>query len=150
MRNNGYPVYEIKTIKQTKLSKLHYLNEYQKSFATRITFKVEIIDTFNINIVYNIPTEVKLIINFDPNNFHEEINKILLGKPADYINAHLAVMETIMETLNSHLIGICLDKEIEDVMMKQIEARKELDSYDKYTGFSLKKYKNQLLQKWKK
>lgn len=154
MRNNGYPVFEIKTIKQTKLTKLHSLNEYQKSFATHITFKVEMVDTFNINIVYNIPTKVKLIINFDPNNFNEEINKVLLGKPADYINTHLAVMETIMKTLNSYLIGICLDKEIEDIMMKQIELLKELDSYDKYTGFSLKKkyikLKNQLLQKWKK
>lgn len=128
----------IKTVKQTNLTKLHYLNEYQKSFATRITFKVEMVDTFNINITYSIPTEVKLIINFNPNNFNEEINKVLLGKPAEYVTTHLAVMETIMETLNSHLIGVCLDKEIEDIMMKQIEAQNELNNYDKNTGFSLK------------
>jgi len=102
----------IKTIKQTNLTKLHSLNEYQKSFATRITFKVEMVDAFNINIIYNIPTEVKLIINFDPSSFNEEINKVLLGKPAEYVTTHLAVMETIMETFNSHLIGVCLDKEM--------------------------------------
>lgn len=139
MRNNGYPIFETKTIKQTNLTKLHSLNEYQKSFATRITFKVEMIDTFNINIIYNIPTEAKLIINSVLNSFNEEINKMLLGEPAEYITTHLAVMETIMKTLNSYLIGICLDKEIEDIMMKQIKAQNELDSYDKYTGFSLKK-----------
>lgn len=113
----------IKVVNQTNLTKLHSLNEYQKSFATRITFKVEMIDTFNINIIYNVPTEVKLIINFEPNNFNEEINKVLLGKPAEYVTTHLAVIETIMETLNSYLIGICLDKEIEDIMMKQLENR---------------------------
>jgi hypothetical protein len=130
-----------KIVKQTNLTKLHSLNEYQKSFATRITFKVEMIDTFNINITYNIPTEVELIINFDPNSFNEEINKVLLGKPAEYITTHLAVMETIMETFNSHLIGVCLDKEIEDIMMKQIKVQNELNIYDKNTGFSLSKVK---------
>lgn len=113
----------IKVVNQTNLTKLYSLNEYQKSFATRITFKVEMVDTFNINITYNVPTEVKLIINFDPNSFNEEINKVLLGEPAEYVTAHLAVMETIMKTLNPHLIGICLNKEIEDITMKQLENR---------------------------
>ena len=110
-----------KIVNQTALTKLYSLNEYQKSFATRITFKVEMIDTFNINIIYNIPLEVKLI--FDLNSFNEEINKALFGKPADYINAHLVVLEIIMETFNSHLIGVCLNKEIEDTMLKQIASK---------------------------
>lgn len=67
-----------KIINQTALMKLYSLNEYQKSFATRITFKVEIIDTFNINIVYNIPLEAKSA--FDLNSFNEEINKALFGR----------------------------------------------------------------------
>ena len=110
-----------KIVNQTALAKLYSLNEYQKSFATRITFKVEMIDTFNINIIYNIPLEVKLI--FDLNSFNEEINKALFGKPADYINAHLVVLEIIMKTFNSHLIGVCLNKEIEDIMVKQFSRR---------------------------
>ena len=114
-----------KIINQTALTKLYSLNEYQKSFATRIMFKVEMIDTFNINIIYNIPIETKL--TFDLNSFNEEINKALFGKPADYINAHLVVLEIIMETFNSHLIGVCLNKEIEDIMVKQIKA---INNYD--------------------
>lgn len=109
-----------KIVNQTALTKLYSLNEYQKSFTTRITFKVEMIDIFNINIIYNIPLEAKLIFDFDLNSFNEEINKTLFGKPADYINAHLVVLEIIMETFNSHLIGVCLNKEIEDTMLKQI------------------------------
>lgn len=116
-----------KIINQTALTKLYSLNEYQKSFATRITFKVEMIDTFNINIIYNIPLEAKLTFNFDLNSFNEEINKTLFGKPADYINAHLVVLEIIMETFNSHLIGVYLNKEIEDTMVKQIKA---INNYD--------------------
>ena len=107
-----------KIVNQTALMKLYSLNEYQKSFATRITFKVETIDTFNINIIYNIPIETKLTFDFDPNSFNEEINKTLLGKPTDCINAHLVVLETIMGTFNQHLIGVCLNKEIEDIMAK--------------------------------
>ena len=42
-----------KIVNQTALTKLYSLNEDQKAFATRITFKVEMIDTFNINIIYN-------------------------------------------------------------------------------------------------
>lgn len=110
-----------KIVNQTALTKLYSLNEYQKSFATRITFKVEMIDTFNINIIYNIPIETKL--TFDLNSFNEETNKALFGKPADYINAHLVVLETIMETFNQHLIGVCLNKEIEDTMLKQFSRR---------------------------
>ena len=109
-----------KIINQTALTKLYSLNEYQKSFATRIMFKVEMIDTFNINIIYNIPLEAKSTFNFDLNSFNEEINKALFGKPADYINAHLVVLEIIMKTINQHLIGVCLNKEIEDTMVKQI------------------------------
>lgn len=112
-----------KIVNQTALMKLYSLNEYQKSFATRITFKVKMIDTFNINIIYNIPIEAKLIFNFDPNSFNEEINKALFGKPADCINAHLVVLETIMEIFNQHLIGVCLNKEIEDIMVKQFSKR---------------------------
>lgn len=118
-----------KIINQIALMKLYSLNEYQKSFATRITFKVEMIDTFNINIIYNIPLEAKL--TFDLNSFNEEINeeinKALFGKPADYINTHLVVLEIIMETFNQHLIGVCLNKEIEDIMVKQIKA---INNYD--------------------
>lgn len=112
-----------KIVNQTALMKLYSLNEYQKSFATRITFKVKMIDTFNINIIYNIPLEAKSTFNFDLNSFNKEINKTLLGKPADYINAHLVVLEIIMETFNSHLIGVCLNKEIEDTMLKQFSRR---------------------------
>jgi hypothetical protein len=115
----GYPTVETKIIEANVLTKLYSLNEYQKSFATCITFKVEIIDTFNINIAYNIPSDVALIINFDLNDFNKEINKTLLNKPADYITTHLIVMQVIMEKFNSHLIGVCLDKEIENLIMKQ-------------------------------
>ncbi len=123
----GYPIAETKIKKATDLTTLYYLNEWQKSFTTRITFKVELIDTFNINITYVIPDKVKLIMNFDPNSFNEEINKALLGKPADCIIIHLTVMKTIMGELNSHSIGICLDKKIEDIMMKRIRKRNETE-----------------------
>lgn len=122
----GYPTVETKIKNATDLTTLYFLNEWQKSFTTRITFKVELIDTFNINIAYNIPSEVNLIMNFDPNSFNEEINKALLVKPADCIITHLTVMKTIMEELNSHSIGICLDKEVEDIMMKQIHKMEML------------------------
>ena len=118
---------KIKIVNQTALMKLYSLNEYQKSFSTHITFKVEMIDTFNINIIYNIPIKTKSIFNFDLNSFNEEINKALFGKPADYINAHLVVLEIIMKTFNQHLIGVYLNKEIEDIMVKQIKA---INNYD--------------------
>lgn len=107
----GYP---------TNLTKLRSLNEYQKSFYARATFNVELIDIFNININYCIPSDVALIMNFDLNSFNEEINKALLGKSADYITIHLIVMQIIMEKFNSHLIGICLNEDVENRMMKQI------------------------------
>ena len=122
----GYPTVETKIKNATDLTTLYFLNKWQKSFTIRIIFKDELIDTFNINIAYNIPSEVNLIMNFDPNSFNEEINKTLLVKPADCIITHLTVMKTIMEELNSHSIGICLDKEVEDIMMKQIHKMEML------------------------
>lgn len=119
----GYPTVEFKCKNATDLTKLYSLNEYQKSFTARVTFKVELIDTFNINVNYCIPSDVALIINFDLNSFNEEINKVLLGKSADYITTHLIVMQIIMEKFNSRLIGICLNKDVENLMMKQIEIK---------------------------
>ena len=92
----GYSTVEIKIKNQTDLMKLYSLNEYQKSFTVRAIFEVELIDTFNININYCIPSDVALIMNFDLNSFDEEINKALLGKSADYITTHLIVMQIIM------------------------------------------------------
>jgi hypothetical protein len=104
-------------------TKLYTLNEYQKSFTARVTFKVELIDTFNVNVNYCVPSDVALIMNFDLDSFNEEINKALLGKSADYITTHLIVIQIIMETFNSCLIGICLNKDVENCMMKQIEIK---------------------------
>lgn len=129
----GYPTVETKIKNATDLTTLYYLNEWQKSFTTRITFKVELIDTFNINIAYVIPDKVNLIMNFDPNNFNEKINKALLEKPADCIITHLIVMKTIMEELNSHSIGICLDKEVEDIMMKRMHNIETLYEVHRWT-----------------
>ena len=52
--------------------KLYSLNEYQKSFTVRATFEVKLIDTFNIDINYCIPSDVALIMNFDLNDFNEK------------------------------------------------------------------------------
>ena len=115
-----YSTVEIKIKNQTDLMKLYSLNEYQKSFTVRATFEVKLIDIFNIYINYCIPCDVALIMNFDLNSFDEEINKALLGKSADYITAHLIVMQIIMEKFNSCSIGICLNKDVENRMIKQI------------------------------
>ena len=130
----GYSTVEIKIKNQTDLMKLYSLNEYQKSFIARATFKVELIDTFNINIKYCIPSDVALIMNFDLNSFDEEINKALLGKSADYITTHLIVMQIIMEKFNSYLIGICLNKDVENRMMKQIEMKNRILLYENRIG----------------
>ena len=122
----GYPTVEIKIKNQKDLMKLYSLNEYQKSYTARVKFKVdfiiESIGTSNINVNYCIPSDVALIMNFDLNSFNE-INKALLGKSADYITAHLVVMQIVMEKFNSHLIGICLDKDVENRMIAQIEIK---------------------------
>ncbi len=55
----GYPTVETKIKNQTDLMKLYSLNEYQKSFHARVTFKVELIDTFNIKINYSIPSMLR-------------------------------------------------------------------------------------------
>ena len=130
----GYPTVEFKCKNGTDLMKLYSLNEYQKSFHARATFKVELIDTFKINVNYCIPSDVALIMNFDLNIFNEEINKALLGKSADYITTHLIVMQIIMEKFNSYLIGICLNKEVEDIMMKQIEMKNRIEMYENRIG----------------
>ena len=122
----GYPTIEFKCKNATDLTKLYSLNEYQKSFYARVTFKVELIDTVNVKVNYCIPSDVALIMNFDLNSFNEEINKELLGKSADYITTHLIVMQIIMEKFNSHLIGICLNKDVENLMMKQIEMKNRI------------------------
>ena len=127
----GYSTVEIKIKNQTDLMKLYSLNEYQKSFTARVTFEVKLIDTFNINIDYSIPSDVVLIMNFDLNSFNEEINKALLGKSADYITTHLIVMQIIMEKFNSYLIGICLNKDVENRMMKQIEIKNRIKMYER-------------------
>jgi hypothetical protein len=119
----GYPTVEFKCKNGTDLTKLYSLNEYQKSFHARITFNAELIDTFNIKINYCIPSDVACIMNFDLNSFNEEINEALLGKSADCITTHLIVMQIIMEKFNSHLIGICLNKDVEDIMIKRIEKK---------------------------
>ena len=92
------------------------------------------IDTFNIKINYCIPCDVALIMNFDLNSFDEEINKALLGKSADYITTHLIVMQIIMEKFNSCLIGICLIKDVENRMMKQIEIKNRILLYENRIG----------------
>lgn len=125
----GYPTVESKCKNTMDLMKLYSLNEYQKSFTARVTFKVELIDTFNVNVNYCIPSDVALIMNFDLNNFNEEINKALLGKSADYITTHLIVMQIIMEKFNSNLIGICLNKDVENLMIKRIEMKNEIEIY---------------------
>ena len=108
----GYSTVEIKIKNQTDLMKLYSLNEYQKSFTVRAIFEVELIDTFNININYCIPSDVALIMNFDLNSFDEEINKALLEKSTNYITMHLIIMQIIMEKFNSYSIGICLNKDV--------------------------------------
>ena len=127
----SYPTVEIKIKNQTDLMKLYSLNEYQKSFIARATFEVELIDTFNININYCIPSNVALIMNFDLNDFNEKINKALLGKSADYITAHLIVMQIIMEKFNSCSIGVCLNKDVENCMIKQIEMKNRIEMYER-------------------
>ena len=127
----GYSTVESKCKNTTDLIKLYSLNEYQKSFTARVTFKVELIDTFNVNVNYCIPSDVALIMNFDLNSFNEEINKALLGKSADYITTHLIVMQIIMEKCNSNLIGICLNKDVENFMMKQIEIKNRIETYER-------------------
>ena len=117
---------EIKIKNQTDLMKLYSLNEYQKSFTSRVIFNVELIDTFNIHINYCIPHEVALIMNYDLNSYKEDIDKALVGKPADYITVHLIVMQIIMEKFNSHSIGICLSEDIENRMRKQIEIKNKI------------------------
>lgn len=121
----GYPTVEFKCKNGTDLTKLYSLNEYQKSFTVCVTFKVELIDTTNVKVNYCIPSNVACIINFNLNSFNEEINKALLGKSADYITTHLIVMQIIMEKFNSLLIGVCLNKDVENLMMKQIKKQKE-------------------------
>ena len=118
----------------TDLTKLYALNEYQKSFIARATFEVKLIDTFNIKVNYYIPSDVALIMNFDLNSFNEEINKALLGKSADYITTHLIVMQIIMEKFNSYSIGICLNKNVENRMMKQIEMKNRILLYENRIG----------------
>ena len=127
----SYPTVEIKIKNQTDLMKLYSLNEYQKSFIGRATFEVELIDTFNININYCIPSDVALIMNFDLNDFNEKINKALLGKSADYITTHLIVMQIIMEKFNSYSIGICLNKDVENLMIKQIKMKNRIEMYER-------------------
>ena len=127
----SYPTVEIKIKNQTDLMKLYSLNEYQKSFIGRATFEVELIDTFNININYCIPSDVALIMNFNLNDFNEKINKALLGKSADYITTHLIVMQIIMEKFNSYSIGICLNKDVENLMIKQIKMKNRIEMYER-------------------
>lgn len=110
---------------QIDLMKLYSLNEYQKTFTTYITFDVELIDTFNIKINYCIPSNIGLIMSFDLNSFNEEIDEALLGQSADYITIHLTVMQIIMEKLNLNLIGVCLNKNIENHMVKQLRSYKK-------------------------
>lgn len=105
----------------TDLIQLYYLNEYQKSFYRHVTFKVELIDTFKVNVNYNIPSDVALVMDFCLDSFNEEINEALIGKSANFIITHLIVMQIIMEKFNSKLIGICLDKDVEEMMMSQIK-----------------------------
>lgn len=112
---------EVKLNYPTDLMRLYYLNEYQKSFPRHVAFKVELIDTLNAKISYNIPSDVALVMNFDLNSFNEEINKALIGKSANYIITHLIVMQIVMEKFNSNLIGICLDEDSEKKMMEQVE-----------------------------
>jgi hypothetical protein len=49
-------------------------------------------------------------MDFDLNGFNDEINKALLGQSADYVTSYLIMMKKF----NSRLIGICLDKEMEE------------------------------------
>lgn len=121
----GYPTVETKIKNQTEIAELYSLNEYQKSFHSCVTFKVELIDTFNIKVNYFIPSDVALIMDFDLNSFNEEFDKAMLGQFSNYITVHLIVMKIVMETFNSHLIGICLNKDVETQMMKQIKKQKE-------------------------
>lgn len=95
---------EVKIKNATDLTTLYSLNEWQKpSFATHVTFKIELIDTFSINIIYNIPTEIKLIMNFDPNSFNEEINEALSGKPAGCIILKKA--RNVLKQIENNLKG---------------------------------------------
>jgi hypothetical protein len=119
MRPVCYPTVELKNF--TDLTKLYYLNEHQKSFYRHVTFKVKLIDTFKVNVNYSIPSDVALVMDFCLDDFSEEINKALIGKSANFIITHLIVMQIIMEKFNSKLIGICLDKDVEEMMMEQIK-----------------------------
>ncbi len=110
---------------KTEIGELYSLNEYQKSLNACVTFKVEMISTFNINVNYYIPSDVALIMDFDLNSFNEEFIKAMLGQFSNYITVHLIVMKIVMETFNPRLIGICLDKDIKTQMMKQIKKQKE-------------------------
>lgn len=124
----------VTSCKDMILIKLKSLNDHQKSFSARVTFKVRLIIESTggmpkIDVHYCIPADVALIMDFDLNSFNEEIDKALFGKSADYITTHLTVMQIIMDTFNSRHIGICLDKDIENLMMKQIKTINELQTH---------------------
>lgn len=110
---------------QTDLTELYSLNEYQKSFTNCVNFKVILIDNYNIKVEYYIPENIVMFMDFDLNGLDKEISKALAGKSANYITTYLIVMQIIMKDFNSRQIGICMDKEIEELMLEQI--RREND-----------------------
>lgn len=115
----GYPTVKFKVKEQSDLTKLYALNEYQKSFTARATFKVILIDTFNINIQFSIPADVALIMNFSLHDIDKEINKELLGKRADWITVHTIALQILAPKFNRRFIGISLAKDIEDLLQER-------------------------------
>ena len=118
-------MFEIK--KQMDLMELYSLNEYQKSFASCVNFRVKLIDNCNIKVEYYIPENIVIVMlmDFDLNGLDKEISKALAGKSANYITIYLIIMQIIMKDFNSRQIGICMDKEIEELMLKQIRGEND-------------------------
>ena len=123
----------------TELNELYSLNNYQqRQFYPCIRFKVVMKSPISMEIVYDIPHELELLINSSDLDCCEEINARLVGTLADVIHVHLTVMRVITERLNSRSIGICLDNEIATIVLKKMERireKQELFQYQKTTGY---------------
>lgn len=98
--------------------RLYELNKYQKNkYSRHISFKVDVKDSFNLNVVYFFEG-ISPILDFQ--KYNGVISEKLLGKSVDYVITHLTVMEILLGELEGKDVGVCLDEEIENLLMKQL------------------------------
>lgn len=119
---------DVFTVNSSIYSKLYSLNEYQKRFNDKIIIRIYMQDTDELHFSYDIQMPI-LSMNINIDDLTELVAQKLFLQPCEAFTTHLIALQVLSEKFNPKKIGICLDKEIENLVKDKLEQEnKQLEA----------------------